>query len=78
MILSYRDLTVMFTDAIEFLNNIGDTYKAFTNVKENNMDILQLTHNVVNVKHYSYIKYIGDISRLILHFVFFRKRVSKA
>ncbi|XP_025262107.1 uncharacterized protein LOC105259405 [Camponotus floridanus] len=41
-----QDLTVMFTDAIEFLNNIGDTYKAFTNVKENNMDILQLTHNV--------------------------------
>ncbi|XP_070172194.1 uncharacterized protein [Polyergus mexicanus] len=41
-----QDLTIMFTDAIEFLNNIGDTYKAFTNVKENNMDILQLTHNV--------------------------------
>ncbi|KAL6434458.1 hypothetical protein ACFW04_006099 [Cataglyphis niger] len=41
-----QDLTIMFTDAIEFLNNIGDTYKAFTNVKENNMDILQLTDNV--------------------------------
>lgn len=41
-----QDLTTMFTDSIEFLNNIGDTYKAFTNVKENNMDILQLPHNV--------------------------------
>lgn len=51
----------MFTDAIEFLNNIGDTYKAFTNVKENNMDILQLTHNVVNIRNYSYIKYWKEI-----------------
>ena len=41
-----QDMRIMFTDAIEFMNNIGDTYKAFTNVKENNMDILQLTHNV--------------------------------
>lgn len=67
----------MFTDAIEFLNNIGDTYKAFTNVKENNMDILQLTDNVVNFKNYSYIKYVGNASRLILHFVFLREHVSK-
>ncbi|XP_072767193.1 uncharacterized protein [Anoplolepis gracilipes] len=41
-----QDLTVMFTDTIEFLNNIGDTYKTFTNVKDHNMDILQLTNTV--------------------------------
>lgn len=41
-----QDMTKMFTDAIEFLNNIGDTYKAFTNVKKNDVDLSQLTHNV--------------------------------
>lgn len=41
-----QDMTKMFTDAIEFLNNIGDTHKAFINVKENNVDLSQLTHNM--------------------------------
>ncbi|XP_029172678.1 uncharacterized protein LOC114941745 [Nylanderia fulva] len=41
-----QDMTRMFTDVIEFLNNIGDTYKAFTDVKKNDVDLSQLTCNV--------------------------------
>lgn len=67
-------MTKMFTDAIEFLNNIGDTHKAFINVKENNVDLSQLTHNMVNIKlfiheHKIYLK--ENIFRLIYIYIFF-------
>ncbi|KYN01176.1 hypothetical protein ALC62_08018 [Cyphomyrmex costatus] len=41
-----QDMTTMFIDAIEFLNNIGDIHKALTNVKENNVDPLKLIQDV--------------------------------
>jgi len=45
-------MTTMFVDAIEFLNNIGDIHKAFTNVKENDVDPLKLIQAVVNIRKY--------------------------
>lgn len=42
-------MTIMFSDAIEFLNNIGDIHKALTNIKENNEDPLKLIQDVVNI-----------------------------
>ncbi|XP_018367387.1 PREDICTED: uncharacterized protein LOC108763936 isoform X2 [Trachymyrmex cornetzi] len=41
-----QDMTTMFTDAIEFLNNVGDIHKALTNVKENNVDPSKLIQDV--------------------------------
>lgn len=41
-----QDMTTMFTDAIEFLNNVGDIHKALTNVKENNVDPSKLIQAV--------------------------------
>ncbi|KYN35342.1 hypothetical protein ALC56_10517 [Trachymyrmex septentrionalis] len=41
-----QDMTTMFTDAIEFLNNIGDIHKALANVKENNVDPSKLIQDV--------------------------------
>ncbi|XP_011065414.1 PREDICTED: uncharacterized protein LOC105152696 isoform X2 [Acromyrmex echinatior] len=41
-----RNMTTMFIDAIEFLNNIGDIHKALTNVKENNVDPSKLIQDV--------------------------------
>jgi len=40
-------MTTMFTDAIEFLNNIGDIHKALTNIKENNVNPSKLIQDVV-------------------------------
>jgi len=43
----------MFTDGIEFFNNIGDICKTFANnTEENNMDSLKLIEAVVNIKNY--------------------------
>jgi len=42
-------MKTMFTDTIEFLNNIEDTCKTLSNVKENNMDPLELIQAVVNI-----------------------------
>jgi hypothetical protein len=49
----FRDMTTMFIDAIEFLNNVGDIHKALTNVKENNVDPSKLIQAVVNTGNYS-------------------------
>ncbi|KAL6266224.1 hypothetical protein P5V15_003084 [Pogonomyrmex californicus] len=40
-----QDVKTMFTDAIEFLNNMGDTYKIL-NAKENNINPLKLIQAV--------------------------------
>lgn len=39
---------MMFTDTIEFLNNMGDTFKTFSNARENN-DPTKLIKDVVNI-----------------------------
>ncbi|XP_011640695.1 uncharacterized protein LOC105429428 [Pogonomyrmex barbatus] len=41
-----QDVKTMFTDAIEFLNNMGDTYKIL-NAKENNINPLKLIQAVI-------------------------------
>lgn len=40
-------MKTLFTDGIEFLNNIGDTCKALNNAEENNVDSLKLIEAVV-------------------------------
>ncbi|RLU27618.1 hypothetical protein DMN91_001422 [Ooceraea biroi] len=41
-----QDMRTMFTDVIDFLNNGGDTCKALGDVKENNMDPVELIQAV--------------------------------
>ncbi|KAH0948404.1 hypothetical protein HN011_002795 [Eciton burchellii] len=41
-----QDMKTMFTDTIEFLNNIENTCKVLSNVKENNTDPLELIQAV--------------------------------
>lgn len=46
----------MFSDAIEFLNNVGDIQKALANVKEDNEDPSKLIQAVVSMGNYSDVK----------------------
>lgn len=42
-------MRTMFTDAIEFLNNMENTSKALGDVKENDIDPLKLIQAVVSI-----------------------------
>lgn len=42
----------MFTDGIEFLNNIGDTYKILDDTEENNVDPMKFIAAVVNIQNH--------------------------
>lgn len=50
-------MRTMFTDAIEFLNNIGDTFETLSNAKENN-DPTKLIKDVVNMQNYLYRRFV--------------------
>ncbi|KYQ58595.1 hypothetical protein ALC60_02240 [Trachymyrmex zeteki] len=41
-----QNMTTMFIEAIEFLNNVGDIHKALNNVKENNVEPSKLIQDV--------------------------------